>query len=259
MPQVRQAAVILNPSSGQKQISDEAVRAALKAAGVKETEVIQLANGIDLPRTVADCIAAKPDVVIAAGGDGTVSSVAGCLAASDTPLGVLPVGTLNHFAKDIGIPTDLNAAVRVITEGSVINVDLAKVNDRIFINNSSIGVYPAMVRIRDRFTDRGIPKIFAMPLGAIGALWEFPNTSVRLTTRDGRISTRTPFVFIGNNEYELSGSKLVSAPLCSTANYRSVSFENPADRSAWHDLQNGGSRGRCRTGTRDHYRHRNRD
>jgi YegS/Rv2252/BmrU family lipid kinase len=208
MPQVRQAAVILNPSSGQKQVSDEDICTALKDAGIHETEVIQLAAGIDLSRTVADCIARKADVVIAAGGDGTVSSVAACLADSETRLGVLPVGTLNHFAKDIGIPTDLKAAVKVIADGNVIHVDAAKVNDRIFINNSSIGVYPAMVRIRDRFTRRGIPKMFAMPLGAIGALWEFPNTSVRLTTPDGRLSTRTPFVFVGNNEYELSGLEL---------------------------------------------------
>lgn len=208
MPPVRQAAVILNPSSGQKQVSDEAIRIALKDAGITESEVIQLANSIDLSRTVADCIAKKADVVIAAGGDGTVSSVAGCLADSETPLAVLPVGTLNHFAKDIGMPTDLNAAVRIIAAGNVIHVDAAKVNDRVFINNSSIGVYPAMVRIRDRFTSRGIPKMLAMPLGAIGALWEFPNTSLRLTTADGRISTRTPFVFVGNNEYELSGLKV---------------------------------------------------
>ena len=71
MPQVRQAAVILNPSSGQKQVSDEDISTALKDVGINETEVIQLANGIDLSRTVADCIARKADVVIAAGGDGT--------------------------------------------------------------------------------------------------------------------------------------------------------------------------------------------
>jgi diacylglycerol kinase family enzyme len=81
------------------------------------------------------------------------------------------------------------------------------VNDRVFVNNSSIGLYPAMVRVRERFTRRGVPKPLAMLIGSASALWQFPNTSVHLTTAEGHLSTRTPFVFVGNNVYQLSGTE----------------------------------------------------
>ena len=80
------------------------------------------------------------DVIVAAGGDGTVNSVAAAVIDSDKILGVLPLGTLNHFAKDVGIPTDLQEAVRTIIAGHTIEVDAAEVNDRIFLNNSSLGL-----------------------------------------------------------------------------------------------------------------------
>ena len=85
-------------------------------------------------------------VVVAAGGDGTINSVAAAIIDTDKILGVLPLGTLNHFAKDLGIPIDLQQAARTIIAGHTIEVDAAEVNNRIFLNNSSLGLYPMIVR-----------------------------------------------------------------------------------------------------------------
>ena len=69
-------------------------------------------------------------------------------------MGVLPLGTLNHFARDLGIPTDLEEAVRVVVEGTVREVDVGEANGRVFVNNSSIGLYPDAVSLRDAWMER---------------------------------------------------------------------------------------------------------
>ena len=84
------------------------------------------------------------------GGDGSIRAVAGVLADSDVPLGVVPLGTLNHFAKDLGIPLKVEDAAATIAAGRTRLVDLAEVNGETFINNSSIGIYPYMVIDRER-------------------------------------------------------------------------------------------------------------
>src|SRR5205085_3689399 len=83
------------------------------------------------------------------GGDGTQSAIASRLAGTQLVHGVLPLGTLNHFAKDLGIPLQLDEAVRTLAEGRVLEVDVGEVNGRVFINNSSLGLYPEIVRERE--------------------------------------------------------------------------------------------------------------
>src|SRR5436189_2777761 len=89
------------------------------------------------------------DALVAGGGDGTLSCAAGHLADSGRPLGILPLGTLNHLARDAGIPAGLGEAAAVIAAGHMQAIDLAEVNGRIFVNNSSVGLYPDMVRLRE--------------------------------------------------------------------------------------------------------------
>src|SRR5581483_6186931 len=91
----------------------------------------------------------KPPVIVAAGGDGTLNAVASALVGTDIALGVLPMGTLNHFAKDLKIPLDVAHAARAIAEGHTKTVDVGVVNGRIFVNNSSLGLYPHIVRARE--------------------------------------------------------------------------------------------------------------
>ena len=143
------------------------------------------------------------EVIVAAGGDGTVNSVAAAVIDSGKILGVLPLGTLNHFARDLGIPFDLEAAARTIVDGQTIEVDVAEVNNRIFLNNSSLGLYPMIVRGREKIQRLGYRKWPAFFWSTIQALRRYPFLDVRLRANDELIDRTTPFVFIGNNEYAM--------------------------------------------------------
>src|SRR4051812_44354533 len=126
----------------------DAVRAALGEAGVAvEVEALE---GRRLTGRASELAGAGAPMVVAAGGDGTVNAVAAALIGRRTAMGVLPLGTLNHFAKDLGLPLDLPAAAAVIARGRVSQVDVGAVNGRCFINNSSIGLYPTLVEDRER-------------------------------------------------------------------------------------------------------------
>jgi len=146
------------------------------------------------------------DAVVAGGGDGTINAVASVLAGSGVALGVLPLGTLNHFAKDLNIPLDLDQAIATIARGTTAQVDVGDVNGRIFVNNSSLGLYPHIVRARDQQQRRlGRGKWTAFGWALVAALRRFPFLGVRLTINGVEHARRTPFVFIGNNDYQMQG------------------------------------------------------
>lgn len=162
-------------------------------------------NGVSVPDVVRRAVQGGAPAVVAAGGDGTVNAVAASLVGSQVPLGVLPAGTLNHFAKDLGIPLELESAVDVIAAGRVVAVDAAEVNGRIFLNNSSIGVYPQVVRLRERYREKGLGKWIAAGWATLAVLRRRPFLGVRIASPDGVLVRRTPFVFVGNNEYRMAG------------------------------------------------------
>jgi len=143
------------------------------------------------------------DVVVAAGGDGTINSVTSQLLNTKKTLGVLPLGTMNHFAKDLHIPLELEAAVETIIEGHIANVDLGEVNGHVFVNNSSLGLYPSIVREREKQQRLGWGKWPAYVWAAVAVLRRYPFLDIRLELDGKAWSSRTPFVFIGNNEYEM--------------------------------------------------------
>ena len=147
--------------------------------------------------------------VVAGGGDGTISTVASVLAGTGIPLGVLPLGTLNHFAKDLDIPLDLEGAVEVICEGQVSSIDVAEVNGQVFVNNSSIGLYPYMVLDRERRRSKhGQAKWIATFLAGVRALRYLPLRRLSIRAEGWTEPCRTPCMFIGNNEYELAAPAL---------------------------------------------------
>lgn len=142
------------------------------------------------------------DAVIAAGGDGTVSAIAAGLVGSDVALGVVPLGTLNHFSKDLGI-RDLESAIDAIAGGNTARIDVGEVNGRVFINNSSIGLYPEIVVYRDDVRRKHKrSKWSAMVRAAVRILLRFPLLHVTIALVGKVVSAKTPFVFVGNNEYE---------------------------------------------------------
>ena len=144
------------------------------------------------------------DAVVAGGGDGTVSTVAGALVEQPIPLGVLPLGTLNHFARDLEIPFDAAAAARIVAAGRERAVDVGEVGGRVFVNNASIGLYPRIVRRRDEIMERlGRGKWVAALMAAASVLRRFPLVGVRLKVEGDAAVRKTPFVFVGNNRYEI--------------------------------------------------------
>ncbi|MCA1641547.1 MAG: diacylglycerol kinase family lipid kinase [Acidobacteria bacterium] len=144
------------------------------------------------------------DVVVAGGGDGTINAVASQLVGTEKILGVLPFGTLNHFAKDLGVPLDAEEAARAVVAGRTARMDVGEVNGLIFLNNSSLGLYPTLVREREKLQERsGRGKWSAAFWAAITVLRRYPFVSVRLSVDGREMRRRTPYVFIGNNEYEL--------------------------------------------------------
>lgn len=151
--------------------------------------------------------------VVAGGGDGTVACVAGALVGSDTVLGVLPLGTLNHFARDLGLGSELEPAIDAIAAGRVRAVDVGEVNGRVFVNNSSIGVYPRVVADRDRSRrERGWPKWLALAIAGGRALLHFRHRRLAISV-DGRASPQvTPLVFVGNNGYVLEYPEMGARP-----------------------------------------------
>jgi len=143
------------------------------------------------------------DAVVAAGGDGTISCAAGTLAGTDRPLGVLSFGTLNHFARDAGLPADLKEAVAAIAGGRTRAVDVAEVNGRVFINNSAVGLYPLMVRAREaQQRQLGRSKRLAMLVASLRALYRFSRRRLTIRLAGGQAPIETPLLFVGNNHYD---------------------------------------------------------
>jgi len=152
--------------------------------------------------------AAGYDVLVAAGGDGTVSTVAAVAARHGTTMGVIPGGTLNHFARDTGIPLDLGGAVSVLAAGYTRLLDVGAVNDHIFINNASIGAYPRMVWERNQARRKGMPRPIAVSIAVARTWFDLRSIPVRLTADDTDMIRRSPFIFVGNSKYEVEGTSI---------------------------------------------------
>jgi YegS/Rv2252/BmrU family lipid kinase len=148
-------------------------------------------------------------IVVAGGGDGTVNAVASVLVGTECALGVLPLGTLNHFAKDLGIPLAIDEAIAVIADGNTRAVDTGEVNGRLFLNNSGLGMYPDIVRDREQQQHRlGRGKWLAFASATASALRRYPFLKTRMTIDGQEVVHKTPFIFIGNNAYSMSGFTL---------------------------------------------------
>lgn len=202
--------IILNAQAGGEAKSNlrERLRAACARAG-SAAHVSLAQTGVELAQLAQRAAQSETQIVVAGGGDGTINAVAAALVGTDKTLGVLPLGTLNHFAKDLRIPLDLDAAIETITAGHVARVDVGEVNGRIFLNNSSLGLYPSMVRQREQLErQQGYNKWLAAAWAALVVFRRYPFLSVRLNADGHEFKRRTPFVFVGNNEYEMDGFQI---------------------------------------------------
>ena len=188
-------------AQAEAQIGDK-VAEALRKAGV-DADVELITGGECEVRCRA--IAERGDeLLIVGGGDGTISAAASALAGTKSLLGILPLGTLNHFARDLGIPANLEEAAKLIAARPERAVDLGEMNDRIFVNNSAIGLYPLMVVDRDVQRARlGRSKRLAMIVAVARTLARFRHHRLTLTINDQKTTVDTPLLFVGNNRYRL--------------------------------------------------------
>lgn len=148
-------------------------------------------------------------VVVAAGGDGTLNKVASYLMNTHIPLGIIPLGTFNYVAKQLHIPLELDDAIKVIATGITKTTHVAKVNEYIYLNNASLGVYPLFILRREyynRFLGRF--KIHAY-LSALDVLVRPYKNLALIVTIDGKSQEiSTPLVFLGNNSLQLQEMQL---------------------------------------------------
>jgi len=209
MPTETSLEVIINCGSGTNDKSEVSrqLNELFEASGLR-AHISLAKSGAQVVALARRAAQGDSQTIVAGGGDGTVSSIAAELVDTTKTLGVLPLGTLNHFAQDLHIPLDLEGAVKVISGGRILSVDVGEVNGHLFLNNSSLGLYPSIVRERQKQQRLGSGKWPAFLWAAVAVLRRYPFLNVKLSADGKEFASRTPFVFVGNNQYEMEGFKI---------------------------------------------------
>ena len=209
----RKAVVLLNPSAGTLAGGDadsgeahEVIRRAFADHGIEAD--VRPVDAEHLAAASKEAAGSSAAAVIAGGGDGTLNAVASALVGTSKPFGVLPLGTHNHFAKDLGVPLELPAAAAALAAalaaGNVQPLDVAEVNGRLFLNFSALGLHPNVVKHRDTQQDvHGRSKPFAMAVAIFAGLKRMPLLNLTFTADGKSFRRKTPSVIVCNNEYQM--------------------------------------------------------
>ncbi len=193
--------IFLNEKSGPKSGGGDDLAVAAEKAGL---EVIRLTPGFDVGGAVRDRLNRGKTLFVAAGGDGTVNAVLQPLVQhAEAALAVIPEGTYNHFARDLGIPLDWREALDVALNGTRRNVDTGRANDRFFVNNLSIGLYPDLVRRREE-KGRDYPRWKARLYALYSTLRKFRHVTLAIESEHHHELVKTHVFMISNNSYDLS-------------------------------------------------------
>lgn len=189
-------AIVVNTGAGSSESSDTA---AMLRGCLPEAQVIEVGDGDDVGRCLDDAAGRATTALGAAGGDGTLSAAAALANDRGLALLALPAGTLNHFARDLGL-LEIDDAIDALTKGEVVEVDLATVGDHTFVNTATFGAYTDLVDARDKLESR-IGKWPAVAFALVGVLRHAEPVRIHV---DGR-SRRLWLGFIGNCRYHPSG------------------------------------------------------
>ncbi|RZF53647.1 diacylglycerol kinase [Acinetobacter halotolerans] len=179
-----------------------------------EIQVFELNQTIDFDEMMAVILvrhqqADKRGVVIAAGGDGTLNAVAKRLMHTDIPMGIIPLGTFNYVARALNIPIDVHKAAEVIATGTIHEVHVATLNDQIYLNNASLGLYPLFIKKRELYNQRfGRFPLHAYTSGLDVLLREHRSLKLAVTVDGKKHPVSTPLIFFGNNQLQLSDLNL---------------------------------------------------
>lgn len=204
---------IINGSAGAGDDASREELTSLIRSVLPDARVVFPAQPAETPGLVREAVARGARLVLAGGGDGTVNMVAGAVVGSGATMAVLPLGTLNHFARDLGIPSDMAAALRVAAAGHVTAVDLGEVNGRPFINNSALGLYPGIVGLTERSAPsrpryfKRLTRMLRLVRATARVLARYHLLRIRVDSQGKQMARTTPAVFIGNNEYVMEGLK----------------------------------------------------
>ena len=195
MSNAQRIPAFVNPESG----TAEGARNALGAAGPFDIVEVPPAR---LREEIESTIRKGARRILVAGGDGTVRTAAAAVAGTNVELAIFPGGTLNHFARDHGIPTDPDEAIATATDGDVVTADAAYVGDELFINTSSIGAYVTFMRVREEL-ERYLGYRVATLLASIRTFFYLRSYAIELEIDGKKQTYRSPIVFIGVGEREL--------------------------------------------------------
>lgn len=211
MANTTRVAVIINESSGGSKGSNplEPVNAAFAKVGMTaDIHVLSKSNPVD--SMIRELAGRGDTTVVAGGGDGTISSVANAILGGNSKmkLALLPLGTLNHFTKDLRIPQEIEKAAHIIKEGYSKPVDVCEINGHYFINNSAIGVYPMVVLDREAQERKGGSKWPSLFGASLRALKKFDCMKVSVEMEGRRSQKETPLIFIGNDRYIMEGTEI---------------------------------------------------
>ena len=185
----------VNPDSG----SGDAARAALEENDAFDVEAC---SPDDLDGRIEQAVRNGAERIVVAGGDGTIAKAATLLVGKQSALAIVPGGTLNHFARDHGIPVDHKEAAAAAAGGTVTTADVAYVNDRLFLNTSSVGAYVVFVRTRERL-ERYLGYRLATVVAAFRLLGTVRPFTVELELDGVAKRYRSALVFVGVGEREL--------------------------------------------------------
>jgi diacylglycerol kinase family enzyme len=200
--------IILNASSGSSdtEAQRQVIESVLTEAGrAYELTVVERGGKLDaIARDVVARARQNGAVVVAAGGDGTISTVARAVVGSGCQFGVLPQGTFNYFARTHGIPQELEEATRALLRARVQPVQVGRLNDRVFLVNASVGLYPTLLEQREQDKRRfGRSRVVAI-LSAIKTLLGFRKQLSIQFERDGKpASAKISTLFVGNNVLQM--------------------------------------------------------
>ena len=200
--------IVLNAASGHREPGDTraVISRVMREAG-REHHMRLVENPSDLAHVARAAVAEANHVggaVVVAGGDGTINTVANAVLASACPLGVLPHGTFNYFGRTHGIPEDPEEAVRMLLSARPHAVQVGMVNDRIFLVNASLGLYPKLLEDREAWKKQyGRSRLVALWAGLVSVVRARRQLRLRLE-KDGQVANwRTPMLFVGNNKLQL--------------------------------------------------------
>jgi diacylglycerol kinase (ATP) len=196
---------IINPGSGSHDINLKEVISTHFNAKNTEIDLFELPEDCSLEKIKQRISSSKADRVVAVGGDGTLKLVAECLLNTETPIGIIPAGSANGMAKELGIPTDIELALGILEEGRLQKIHVVKLNDEICIHLSDLGFNAYLVKKFDTLPERGM---WGYAKATWHALWNHRRMEVLLKLKDETITSKAAMVAIANATMYGSGLKI---------------------------------------------------